>query len=130
MAFAEQLGRVAGTVQAKTEGWMDGATLKKEVARVRDGAAELLQQLTADAPAVPEEQIDCRGSAPKKSRTQCRHRRRAREQSTSAHAHRSWRVPSGQSGGENARGENDGQDIAAPRARLRVPVFVTLEPPC
>jgi hypothetical protein len=50
LAFAEQLGRIAGTVQAKTAGWMDGDALKKDLARVRDGAAELLQQLTADAP--------------------------------------------------------------------------------
>ena len=52
LAFAEQLGRIAGTVQAKTAGWMDSDALKKELARVRDGAAELLQQLTADAPPV------------------------------------------------------------------------------
>jgi hypothetical protein len=52
LAFAEQLGRIAGTVQAKTAGWMDGDALKKELARVRDGAAELLQQLTAAAPPV------------------------------------------------------------------------------
>jgi len=52
VAFAEQLGRIAGTVQANAADWMDGDTLKKELARVRDGAADLLQQLTADAPAV------------------------------------------------------------------------------
>ena len=53
LAFAEQLGRIAGTVQAKTAGWMDGDGLKQELARVRDGAADLLQQLTGgDAPAV------------------------------------------------------------------------------
>ena len=52
LALAEQLGRIAGTVQAKTAGLMDGDTLKKELARVRDGAADLLQQLTAGAPAV------------------------------------------------------------------------------
>ena len=52
LAFAEQLGRIAGTVQAKAAGWMDSDALKKELARVRDGAAELLQQLTADAPPV------------------------------------------------------------------------------
>jgi hypothetical protein len=28
LAFAEQLGRIAGTVQAKTAGWMDGDALK------------------------------------------------------------------------------------------------------
>jgi hypothetical protein len=49
LAFAEQLGRTAGTVRSKTAGWMDGDALKKELARVRDGAAELLEQLTADA---------------------------------------------------------------------------------
>ena len=48
VAFAEQLGRIAGTVHAKTAGWMDGDALKKELARVRDGAADLLQRLTAD----------------------------------------------------------------------------------
>jgi hypothetical protein len=50
LAFAEQLGRIVGTVQAKAAGWMDRDTLKKELPRVRDGAAELLQQLTGDAP--------------------------------------------------------------------------------
>src|SRR6185437_13937318 len=50
LAFAEQLGRIAGTVQAKTAGWMDGDALKQELARVRDGAAALLEQLAAAAP--------------------------------------------------------------------------------
>jgi hypothetical protein len=45
VAFAEQLGRIAGTVQAKTEGWMDRETLNKQIAGVRDSAAELLEQL-------------------------------------------------------------------------------------
>jgi hypothetical protein len=67
LAFAEQLGRIAGTVQAKTAGWMDGDALMKELARVRDGAADLLQQLTADAPAVPENKPTA-GAAPRRSR--------------------------------------------------------------
>ena len=54
VAFAEQLGRIAGTVHAKAEGWMDGDALKKELARVRDGAADLLQRLTADTQDVAE----------------------------------------------------------------------------
>jgi hypothetical protein len=37
LAFAEQLGRIAGIAQAKTAGWVDGDALKKELARVRDG---------------------------------------------------------------------------------------------
>jgi hypothetical protein len=45
MAFAEQLGRIAGTVQAKAEGWMDRDALTQQVAGVRDSAAELLDQL-------------------------------------------------------------------------------------
>jgi hypothetical protein len=45
VAFAEQLGRIVGTVQAKTEGWMDREALSRQVTSVRDGAAELLEQL-------------------------------------------------------------------------------------
>jgi hypothetical protein len=48
VAFAEQLGRMVGTIQAKAEGWMDGETLNQQIASVRDGAANLLEQL-ADA---------------------------------------------------------------------------------
>jgi len=68
LAIAEQLGRLAGTVQAKTAGWMDGDTLRKELARVRDGAADLLQQLTADAPAVAENRPTAGAAAIRRSR--------------------------------------------------------------
>jgi hypothetical protein len=67
LAFAEQLGRIAGTVQAKTSGWMDSDALKKDLARVRDGAADLLQQLTTDAPPVAES-IPTGDPAPRRSR--------------------------------------------------------------
>jgi hypothetical protein len=67
VAFAEQLGRIAGTVHAKAAGWMDGDALKKELARVRDGAADLLQRLTKDAPAVAENSPTA-GAAPRRSR--------------------------------------------------------------
>jgi hypothetical protein len=66
-AFAEHLGRFAGTVHAKTAGWMDGDALKKELARVRDGAADLLQRLTPDASAVAEN-TPTAGAAPRRSR--------------------------------------------------------------
>ena len=49
LAFAEQLGRIAGTFQAKTEGWLDREALTKQIASVRDGAAELLEQLAGGA---------------------------------------------------------------------------------
>ena len=48
VAFAEQLGRMVGTIQARAEGWMDRETLNQQIASVRDGAANLLEQL-ADA---------------------------------------------------------------------------------
>jgi hypothetical protein len=49
VAFAEQLGRIAGTFQAKAEGWLDREELTKQIASVRDGAAELLEQLARGA---------------------------------------------------------------------------------
>jgi hypothetical protein len=52
-AFAEQLGRTVGTIQAKAEGWMDRKTLQKQLASVRDGAAHLLEQLAGAATAAP-----------------------------------------------------------------------------
>jgi acetylornithine deacetylase/succinyl-diaminopimelate desuccinylase-like protein len=59
LAFAEQLGRIVGTVQAKAEGWMDRDALSEQIASVRDSASDLLDQLKtgvskatgADAPA-------------------------------------------------------------------------------
>ena len=45
VAFAEQLGRLVGTVQAKADGWMDLPALEEQVARIRDSAAGLLGQL-------------------------------------------------------------------------------------
>ena len=48
LAFAEQLGRIAGTVQAKAEGWIDREAVNKQIATARDAAADLLDQL-ADA---------------------------------------------------------------------------------
>ena len=48
-AFAEQLGRIVGTIQAKADGWLDGEALPKQIATVRDEAAHLLDQLTGSA---------------------------------------------------------------------------------
>jgi hypothetical protein len=42
LAFAEQVGRIVGTFQARAEGWMDRETLNNQIASVRDGAADLL----------------------------------------------------------------------------------------
>jgi hypothetical protein len=45
VAFAEQLGRIAGTVQGRAEGWMDRAALTRQISTVRDAATELLGHL-------------------------------------------------------------------------------------
>jgi hypothetical protein len=45
LAFAKQAGYVAGTIQMKAEGWMDREALRKQIASVRDGATQLLEQL-------------------------------------------------------------------------------------
>ncbi len=45
IAFAEQLGRIYGTMQAKAEGWMDRDALNAQVTGVRDSATALLEQL-------------------------------------------------------------------------------------
>ena len=49
VALAEQLGWFLGTVQGKAEGWLDRDVLRKEVAKIRDGAAQLLQHVEAAA---------------------------------------------------------------------------------
>jgi hypothetical protein len=53
VAFAEQLGRIAGTFEAKAEGWLDRETLNKQIASVRDAAADLLEQLASGATKAP-----------------------------------------------------------------------------
>lgn len=47
LAFAEQLGRIAGTFQARAEGWMDRKAVTTQIAAVRDAAAELLERLAS-----------------------------------------------------------------------------------
>ena len=43
--FADQLGRMVGTIHAKAEGWLERENLNRQIASVRDGAAHLLEQL-------------------------------------------------------------------------------------
>jgi hypothetical protein len=53
LAFAEQLGRMAGTITVKAEGWMDRETLNRQIASVRDGATHLLEQLAGGGTKAP-----------------------------------------------------------------------------
>jgi hypothetical protein len=45
VAFAAQLGRIAGTIHGKAGSWMDREMLRNQIASVRDGAAHLLEEL-------------------------------------------------------------------------------------
>jgi hypothetical protein len=45
MAFAEVLGRTAGTIHGRAEGLVDPAKLTGQLAAVRDGAAHLIEQI-------------------------------------------------------------------------------------
>ena len=47
LAFAEQLGYAAGSLQSKAEGMMDREALSRQVIGVRDGAKQLLTQLAS-----------------------------------------------------------------------------------
>jgi hypothetical protein len=47
LAFAEQLGYVAGSLQSRAEGLTDRKRLSRQVTGVRDGAKRLLEQLAS-----------------------------------------------------------------------------------
>ncbi|SRR5258706_15033342 len=49
LALAEQLGRMAGTLEGTAETWLNRATLADQLSKVRDGAAQLLSTLAAGA---------------------------------------------------------------------------------
>jgi len=51
LAFAEQIGRIYGTVQAKAEGWLDRDKLNAEIESIRDSATDLLAQIGVKKPA-------------------------------------------------------------------------------
>ena len=49
MALAEQLGRIAGTIEGTAESWLNREQLADQLTRVRDGATQMLEGLTAGA---------------------------------------------------------------------------------
>jgi hypothetical protein len=49
LALAEQMGRMIGTVQAKTEGWLDRSNLEEQLTRIRESAADVLAHLNPAA---------------------------------------------------------------------------------
>jgi hypothetical protein len=49
IALAEQLGRIAGTIEGTAESWLQRRQLTDQLTRVRDGAAQMLDGLKAGA---------------------------------------------------------------------------------
>lgn len=47
VALAEQLGWFLGTARAKADGWLESDKVRTEIARIRDGATDLLQHIDA-----------------------------------------------------------------------------------
>ena len=52
VALAEQLGRLAGTLEGTAESWMDRAALADQLTKVRDGASDLLKNLSSNIPGI------------------------------------------------------------------------------
>lgn len=57
IAFAEQVGFLIGTVQAKAEGWLESDRLSKAVGQIRDSAAQLLEQLNVRGQSQPKASV-------------------------------------------------------------------------
>src|SRR5260221_242980 len=53
VAFAEQLGWIAGTIQGKAEGWLNSEALTAQISKVRDSATALPDQLRPAQTAQP-----------------------------------------------------------------------------
>jgi hypothetical protein len=49
IALAEQLGRMAGTLEGTAEAWLNRTSLTDQLTKVRDGAAQLLNTLSGAA---------------------------------------------------------------------------------
>ena len=49
--YAEQLGSLAGTVKGTADGMLDRASVAEHLKTIRDGAADLLKELSRQAPA-------------------------------------------------------------------------------
>ena len=49
VALAEKLGWFLGTARSKADGWIGNEKVRKELASIRDGAAQLLQHIEAAA---------------------------------------------------------------------------------
>ncbi len=49
LALAEQLGRIAGTLEGTAEAWLNRAAVTDQLTKIRDGATQLLNSLAGGA---------------------------------------------------------------------------------
>lgn len=74
IALAEQLGSFLGRLQKKADGWRGNATMRQQATQIRDGAADLLKQVSK-AGASAGNSVASR--APKKAKTKAKAKRRS-----------------------------------------------------
>jgi hypothetical protein len=110
VAFAEQLGRIIGTVQARADGWLDRRALDEELTRIRDGAADLLDHVGSGAAA---SSVAATGQRQKKEHTPGR--------SAKTTAGRRATAETGRSGGTTAATGRSGGKVDAPGKSHRRP---------
>jgi hypothetical protein len=88
LALAEQLGRMAGTLEGTAETWLNRASLTDQLSKVRDGAAQLLSTL-ADGASTARKVVQARtgkGQSPAKGKTSSPRGRSASAAPDLAHA--------------------------------------------
>ena len=49
VAIAEQLGRIAGTIESSAEQWLNRQAIAEQLTRVRDSASQLIESLASGA---------------------------------------------------------------------------------
>ena len=125
IALAEQLGRIAGTIEGTAESWLNRQSLADQLTRVRDGAAQMLESLTTAVSRAGRERhagaCERRGQG-ETLRSQCavhaarsaegRSRARARQAAPEAGAVDAW-------GEEIGRTDSEGETAAAVRQRRK-----------
>lgn len=67
IALAEQLGSFLGRVRKKADGWLENETLATQVTQIRDGAAQLLEQVNRAGAVVSKAAKKSTGKAKAKS---------------------------------------------------------------
>ena len=70
--FAEELGRMIGTVRARADGLLDRKALQAQISRIRDAAADLLERVADRAPGRAARKSNARKSSGRKGAARSR----------------------------------------------------------